>query len=113
MIFIGLLFGAALALVAATFWKDLVDWLKRVVEKVREVVAKVVAGVKIFVRKVGEAIKEIAKSYSQDEQGRWQETIVTREVSESDVPKDILDKVKRQRGTAVDVTKELELELEG
>jgi len=113
MIFIGLLFGAALALVAASFWKELVDWIKRVVEKVREVVAKVVAGVKIFVRKVGEAIKEIAKNYSQDEQGRWHETIVTREVNESDVPQEIRDKMKRSRGSDVDVTKELELQLEG
>jgi hypothetical protein len=111
MIFIGLLFGA-LALVAASFWKELVEWMRRVVEKVREVTAKAVAGVKIFVRKVSEAIKEIAKNYSQDEQGRWHETIVTRQISESDVPKDILEKVKRTRDE-VDVTKELELQLEG
>jgi hypothetical protein len=111
MIFIGLLFGA-LALVAASFWKELVEWMRRVVEKVREVTAKAVAGVKIFVRKVSEAIKEIAKNYSQDEQGRWHETIVTRQISESVVPKDILEMVKRTRDE-VDVTKELELQLEG
>lgn len=111
MIFIGLLFGA-LALLAASFWKELVEWMKRVVEKVREITAKAVAGVKIFVRKVGEAIKEIAKNYSQDEHGRWHETIVTREIAESEVPEEIRAKVKRTRDE-VDVTKELELQLEG
>lgn len=111
MIFIGLLFGV-LALAVASFWKDIVAWMKKVVEKVKEIVAKAVVGFKIFVTRMAEAIREIAKNYSQDQHGRWQETIVTREIPESEVPADILAKVRRNGGE-VDVTKELELQLEG
>lgn len=110
MIFIGLLFGV-LALAVASFWKDIVVWMKKVVEKIKQIAAKAIAGFKIFVTRVAEAIKEVAKTYSQDQQGRWQETIVTREISESEVPADILAKVRRAKGE-VDVTKELELQLE-
>lgn len=111
MIFIGLLFGV-LALAVASFWKDIVTWMKKVVERVKEIIAKAVVGFKIFVTRVAEAIKEVAKNYSQDQQGRWQETIVTREIPESEVPADILAKVRRSN-VEVDVTKELELKLEG
>jgi hypothetical protein len=111
MIFVGLLFGA-LALFAVSFWKEMVAWLKKVVEKVKEITEKAVAGFKIFVKKIGEAIKEISKNYSQDQQGRWHETIVSREIPESEVPADILAKVRKAKAE-VDVTEELQLQLEG
>lgn len=112
MILTALLFAAG-AFTLMSFWEDLRDWLKEVVTKVKQVVKRAVVGFKIFVKKMGEAIKEISKNYSQNEEGRWQETVVTREISESEVPADVLAKAKKHRGNEVDVTEELELQLEG
>jgi hypothetical protein len=112
MILTALLFAAG-AFALMSFWEDLRDWLKDVVTKVRKIINRVVIGFKIFVKKMGEAIKEIAKNYSQNEEGRWHETVVTREISESEVPADVLAKAKKYRGDEVDVTEELELKLGG
>ena len=67
MILTALLFGAAViagAGIVAAFWNDLVAFLKKAVEKVRAVVAGIVYGTKVFIRKIGEAFKEISRNYS-------------------------------------------------
>ena len=111
MLLVGLILGAAVIVGAlAGFWNDIVDWLKRAINKVKEVIQHVVYGTKVFVKKFKEAIKEISKHYSQDEVGRWKETIVTREIPESEVPPEIRAKAA-QRNEEVDITKELELQL--
>lgn len=111
MILVTLLFGAVLIAGAATYWSKIVDWLKRAIQKVKEIVNMVVYGVKVFVRKINEAIKEISKHYSQDEYGKWHETVVTREVDESEVPSDIRERANRARNEEIDITDELELKL--
>lgn len=103
----GLLLGGALL---ATFWKDIVNWIKRGAEKILEKIKQVVVGVKIFVKKMNEAVKEISKHYSKNENQQWSETLVTREISESEVPKEILQKVKRS-SSEVEISNELELQL--
>jgi len=112
MIFTTLLFVLG-AFTLASFWEEFRNWLKEVVTKVKKIIKRAVIGFKIFVKKMGEAIKEISKNYSQNEEGRWHETVVSREISESEVPADILEKAKRQQGIEVDVTEELELQLKG
>lgn len=91
MILTALLFGAAViagAGIVAAFWNDLVAFLKKAVEKVRALVAGIVYGTKVFIRKIGEAFKEISRNYSKVDD-HWQETIVTREIPASKVPEDI------------------------
>lgn len=103
----GLLLGGALI---ATFWKEIISWIQRAAAKVRERIGHVVYGVRVFVKKMSEAVKEISKHYSKSEAGQWNETIVTREVPESEIPKDILQKANRSSGE-VDISNELELKL--
>lgn len=109
MILTALILGVVGALLVS-FWDEIVNWLKKVVHKVADLIKRTVVGVKIFLKKMSEAIKEIAKNYSQDENGRWHETIVTREIPESEVPADILAKVRKSK--EIDVSNELELQLE-
>lgn len=115
MIFTTLLLGAALIAgvgIVAAFWNDLVSFLKKAVEKVQALVAGIVYGTKVFLRKIGEAIKEISRSYSKVGD-HWQETVITREIPASKVPEDILARADAMGyGQEMDITDELEMKLE-
>ncbi|QTR53891.1 hypothetical protein [Thiothrix unzii] len=110
MILTALLIGALIGGVVASHWKELASWVKSVVIKLEEMIQKAIIGFKVFIQKVGEKIKEISKHYSQDKQGKWSETIVTREVPESEIPADILEKANRIN-QEIDVSHELQLAL--
>ena len=108
MILIPLLLGAALIGVVAAFWKDLVSFLKKAVEKVQQIVAGTVYGFKVFVKKIHEGVKEISRHYSRVDQ-HWEETTITRIVSESEVPSEILERARANE--ELDITDELEMQL--
>lgn len=113
MIHLALIAGAVIlgAGIVATFWQSAVDWLKRAAAKVKEVVRKTVVGVKIFIKKMGEAFKEISKHYSKNGTV-WEETLVQRECNASEVPSDIRAKAdKAAYGTETDISHDLELQL--
>lgn len=112
MILTTLLWGAAIiagAGILAAFWNDLVDFLKKALKKVEQVVAGFVYGSKVFIQKLREGVKEISRHYSKVE-GHWQETTVTRTISESEVPKEILQRAKYSN--ELDITDELQMQLE-
>lgn len=96
--------------VVVAYWNNILDWVKRAIKKVKEVVKQVVYGTKIFIKKMKEAVKEISKHYSQDELGRWKETIVSKEIPASEVPPEIRAKAMYMN-QEVDITNELELQL--
>lgn len=111
MILATLLFGTAVIAgvgIIAAFWNDLVRFLKKAVEKVRQLVAGIVYGCKVFVKKLGEGVREISRHYSKVDQ-HWEETTITRMVAESEVPPEILARANANR--ELDITDELELEL--
>lgn len=109
MITIAFLVGAAIvaAGVVAKYWNSIKDWLIRGAKKVQEVISGVVYGVKVFAKKMREAYKEISRHYSQDKQGQWTETIVSRSIPTSEIPADILAKAPVNKEK--DITSELEL----
>ena len=89
MILTALLWGAGILAgvgIVAAFWNDIVKFLKKAVEKVRRLVEGVVYGCKVFVKKMREAVKEISRHYSKVDQ-HWEETTVTKVISESEVPR--------------------------
>lgn len=103
---VGVIAGAT---IVATFWNDFVGFLKSAIEKVKNMVSGVVYGCKVFIKKLSDGVKEISRHYSKVEQ-HWEETTVTRTISESEVPPEIL---KRAQGnTELDITDELEMQLE-
>lgn len=95
----------------ASYWNNLVGWLKRAIAKVKEIIEHVVYGTKIMIKQISEGLKQISKHYSQDEIGRWKETVVSRTIPESEVPKEIREKAAKYYGEEIDVTNELELKL--
>lgn len=109
MISVLLLTGAAIIAVGAIakYWNGIKDWLIRGIKKVQEIIDGVVYGVKVFAKKLKEAFKEISRHYSQNKQGQWTETTVSREISASEVPAEIRNKAPLNREK--DLTQELEL----
>jgi hypothetical protein len=108
-----LLFLAGAAIVGigliAAFWGEIKSWLIRAAEYVAKVIKGIVDGTKVFFKKIGDMIKQISKNYSKNRvNNTWQETIVTRQVSEDEVPEEIRNKVN---SSEKDFTKELELQL--
>lgn len=114
MIPVLLLLGAAVGVgaVLATFWDEIVDWLKKTIVKVQEAIRRAIIGFTVFLKKVNHFIKEISKHYSKNEQGRWQETIVTKEVNENDVPPEIRAKLEKiPSSSELDISSEMQLKL--
>lgn len=110
MIMFALLVGAVIAGtgILAKYWNNIKSWLQRAANKVAEVIRGVVYGVKVFAQKINEAFKEISRHYSKNKQGQWQETVVTREIDQSQVPPEILAMAQSQE---TDITEELQLQL--
>ena len=112
MILTTLLLGAVIIAgvgVVAAFWNDLVKFLKKAIQKVSQIIEGIVYGCKVFVRKIHEGIKEISRHYSKVDQ-HWEETTVTKTISESEVPPEILEQARASE--ELDITDELEMQLE-
>ncbi len=107
MILASMILGG-LVLGALAYWKNLVNFLKKAIEKTMQICRGIFYGAKVFIKKMGEAYKEIAKNYSKTSMGKWEETIITRTVSESEVPKEIREKAMNRE---IDITNELEMQL--
>lgn len=103
--------GVALVGAIAVFWNSILDWIKRAIVKVQEIVQGVLYGTNIFMTKVKEAAVEIQKHYSKIGT-KWQETIVKRNVGYSELPEEIQQKINRNN-VEVDMTQELELAMKG
>ena len=111
MILAALITGATIlagVTLIATFWNDITQWLQSAITKVKNIVNAVVYGTKIFIKKIKEGFQEISKHYSK-KGVKWQETTVTREVSENEVP----DEIKRKASLydETDITTDYELVL--
>ena len=107
-----LILGAAAIIgigLIATFWNDILDFLKKAARKVKEVVKGFLYGSKVFLKKMREGVKEITKHYSKVND-RWEETIVSRTVPASEIPEEILQKARMNE--EYDITDELEMQLE-
>lgn len=104
----GALIGAAAVGILATFWKDFINFVNKALEKVQQLVAGTVYGFKVFVEKMKEGVKEISRHYSKVDQ-HWEETTVTRTISESEVPPEIL--ARANVGIELDITDEMEMQL--
>lgn len=94
----------------ARYMNNLLDWLKRAITKVNEMVHMMVYGTKVFIKRVREGIEEISKHYSQDNTKRWHETVVTRTVDENEVPKEFLNLARHNAET--DITDRVERQLQ-
>ena len=97
----------AVGVVCAIFWESIVDWLKRVANKISEKLKKVVYGTKILALKKGGLLKKLSKHFVRNE-SEWVEYCVEREMDEEEIPDFIRG---MENGEEQDITSELELQL--
>lgn len=112
MISIALILGVSILLGATLivkYWNKVIEVMKRAIYKLQTMVEGVLVGSAVFIRKVGEKFQNRTKHYSRTNLGKWEETIVTYELEENEVP----DEYKNYAvlDNEYDLTKELELQL--
>lgn len=112
MIPVLLLGGVALAGIAiAVYWKEIGAWLKRIWEKLPASVRNNLKGAVALAKRIGNTFKNIMKYYAFDSNtNKWSETVVTKEVNESDIPKHIRERL--QSIDEVDISNDLQEKLE-
>lgn len=105
------LLSAAVIAALAIFWKDIVEWIKKAAAKIKEVLGVKPDGTKTFISKTVDGFKNKSKYYYKNKIScEWEEVVYTKPVSESEVPADILAKVKvSPLDEEVSTTEELKL----
>lgn len=115
MIAIAIILALTIAMVAGLqlFWKNIVGWIKKAANKLREVLSRAPQGTKTFIAQTTEGLKNHSKYYYKHEVTReWEEYVYTKPVSEDEVPPEILAKVRQTAvNTEVSTTEELRAEL--
>ena len=98
-----LLLGAVIVGIVAAFWDELLDFVKKGLKKVKRTVELL----KVFVQKVQNGVKEIVRYYSRAGQ-KWEETTITRTISEDELPEEIRNKKSYKKNKETEITEELE-----
>ncbi|SHJ68816.1 hypothetical protein [Pseudomonas luteola] len=119
-----ILLGAALlattAVVASVFWDDIKKFLKAAIEHVRRIIKATIVGLTAYIKTkdisagIQAGLQALNKFYSKNENEQWEETVVTRQISSSEVPEHIRKKLERTQAPvdiSDDVAKELQLEI--
>ena len=107
MILIPLLIGAALVGIAV-FWKELISWMQRAINKVKQIISGALEGAKTFIVKMTDGIKNIAKYYSKNQlTNEYEETVTKKVVNENDVPEELRNRISMHINVEVDTTVEL------
>lgn len=108
-----LILGAAVIVggsLIARYWRRMLEFLKKVLGKLKQVIKGTLMGSAVFLKKIGDKFQNRTKHYSQNEQGKWKETIVCYEQNADEIP----EKYRQYAGfdEEVDLTSELGLQLE-
>lgn len=113
MIAIAVILALSAALITGllVYWRKIVNWIKKAVNKIKEVLGLEPDGTRTFITKAVDGFKNRSKYYYKNKVTReWEEVVYTKVVDENDIPRDILAKVNRQAlGTEVSTTEELKL----
>lgn len=116
-ILVALAVGAAVGAVVVTFWDEIKKILKVAYKKVEEQIVKLtkaaLIGFTTYVKggTALDGVKAAFKFYSKDAKGQFQETTVTKTISESELPPEIRAKLENNNGNLTDISKEMELAL--
>jgi len=103
---------SAVAIAAlVTYWKNILEWIKKAVNKIKEVLNLQPDGTKTFISRAAEGFQNKSKYYYKSKMtSEWEEVVYTKPVNENEVPADILAKVRRQAiNIEIDTTQELKL----
>ena len=103
------------ALVAGAFiikyWKQIAEWIQKAVNKIKEVLKVAVQGTRTFIMNTKDGFQNRSKYYHEDRiTGEWEETVYTKQVDESEIPLEILAKVRMtQIDVEVSTTEDLQM----
>ncbi len=102
---------AALVAGLALFWKNIVEWIKKAANKIKEVLGLTPDGTRTFISRTIDGFKNKSKYYYKNKvTSEWEEIVYTKAVSEDEIPDDILAKVYKQKiDVEVSTTEELKL----
>lgn len=113
MIAIAVILALSAALITGllVFWQKIVAWIKKAVNKIKEVLGLTPDGTRTFITRAVDGFKNKSKYYYKNTATReWEEIVYTKAVDESEVPADILAKVNGLAvGAEVSTTEELRL----
>ena len=113
MIGIAIILGLTAVMIAGllVYWQKIVKWIKKAVDKIKEVLGLEPDGTRTFITKAVDGFKNRSKYYYKSKVTReWEEVVYTKAVDVSEVPAEILAKVNMQAlGTEVSTTEELKL----
>lgn len=116
MIPIMLILGLSVSAIAllARYWKNIVKWIKRAVNKIQEVLRVLVEGTRTFISKLnGQFVNKSKYYYKNKITKELEELVYTRGVSINEIPPEIMAKLhKAAEGTDISTTDELKLNLE-
>lgn len=105
--------SAAVIAVLAVYWQNIIEWIKKAVKKIKDVLGVAVEGIRTFIMRTHDGFKSKARHYYRNKITReWEEVVYQENVDESEVPPEILAKVNAQGfDVEVSTTEELQLEL--
>lgn len=96
--------------IETAFKRDLEKLTQTAIKKVQELIDGTIYGFKVFLDKTDDGIKEIVYFYSKKDSRDWEETTISRLISEHTVPSRLLEQMKP--GKKLDITDELGIQFE-
>lgn len=116
MIAIGIIMALGAAMIAGLilFWQNIIEWIKKAVNKIKQVLGLEPDGTKTFISKTVDGFKNKSKYYYKNKVTReWEEVVYTKEVEEDEIPPDIRAKVNSKPiGSEISTTDDLKMALE-
>jgi len=106
-----LLLSAAFIAGLALFWQNILEWIKKAVNKIKSVMGLEPEGTRTFITRTIEGFQNKSKYYYVNKlTHEYEEVVYTKKVNESDVPPNILAKVRKQAmDMEIPTTEELRL----
>jgi len=115
MIGIGIILALSAAMITGllVFWRKIVTWIKKAVNKIKDVLGITPDGTRTFISRTIDGFRNKSKYYYKNKVTReWEEIVYTKAVDASEIPANILAKVRNQAiDTEVSTTEELKLEI--
>ncbi|MCF0247519.1 MAG: hypothetical protein HUJ86_02810 [Synergistes sp.] len=113
MILIATIVGLSAALITGlvVFWKNIIAWINKAVEKIKEVLGFPPHGTRTYIERTEDGFRNKSKYYYQNRVTReWEEIVYTKIVDEDEIPPEVMRKAKSLGvGEEASTTEELKL----
>lgn len=106
--------GALAGAIIAKFWKEIIGWLGKVINKFKEKLGIIVQGSETLLKRVAGGFQESSVNYSKTSAKTWRkDTIIKREtVSESEIPEEIRQQAfSMGLNQMIDITQQTEVQV--